>query len=650
VIMMRWLAMLLLWGLVSVPASPGWAALSRPEVQALGWLENVKEISGPGHGELLQGIQQFQSGDFPAAMATLSESGRLGTGGPVEDIAAYLMGECRARMAATPQEVRAAIKFFHEIRRRFPRTDRALWALWRVGSLYRRIGLDYEATATLEWALRETPATSPFGPLIRLDLAESNVAIRRYAEAGKLFQVVMDMEGEGDNRGAATIGLGDVAYGLRRYSQAREYYKQAEAKWLDLLRVRPGSLLSMGETFQKLGEWPYALRVLHLGVNLHPRDKTVPLMLVRLADGYRYAGRGRAAKTLYETVLEANPRPHEELQAWVGLGELAEAEAQAGAGEKEVRSAYGVILSRWDDQPIAAEALFHLGQSYQREGDLEGALSFYDQLLARPDLGPWRVQTRKALEVILHSFAEARKALSVADLFIGHESVLLDPPLNLATSLVVGETLDRLGLSDHAAKVYRAVLAASPGGAHKERLLFVLAELHRKKGDLPHAEEAFQGYLRQFPKGKWAPEAQHGLLMLLAGADKRGEGEKTCRSWLASGALTYKPKGGAIGAREAGAALRCADLLSQAGDVQTAQGLYEGVLSGAKGEPASTDTLWASYQIGRGYATLGRTAEAAEFFGRVVKAEYEPLLAAVATVQLKALGFSEPPKSGSAKP
>lgn len=629
--------MLLLWGLLGFPASSGWAAVDRAEIQALGWLENVGEISGAGSPELLQGIQQFQNGDYSGAFGTLSEARRLGARGLIEDIATYLSGESRARTAVTSEDVRGVIKFFQETRRRFPRTDRALWALWRVGSLYRRIGLDYEATATLEWALRETPATSPLAPFIQLDLAESNVTIRRYSAAGKLFQMVLDSGGAGDSRGAATIGLGDVAYGLRRYSQAREYYSQAATTWPDLLRNRPGSLLSMGETFQKLGEWPYALRVLHLGVNLHPRDKAVPLMLVRLADGYRYAGRGRAAKTLYETVLEGNPGLHEELQAWVGLGELAEAEAQSGVGEKEVQSAYGVILSRWNDQPIAAEALFHLGQSHQREGDLEGALSLYDQLLSRPDVGPWRAQTRRALEAILHSFAGAGKILSVADLFIRHESALLDPPLNPATGLMVAEVLDRLGLTDFAANVYRGVLAAGTVGAHKERVLFTLAELHRKKGDLPHAEELFRDYLRQFPKGKWAPEAQHGLLVALAGGEKRGDAEKTCRSWLASGALTYKPKGGSIGARETGAALKCADLLSKAGDAQTAQGLYEGVASGAKGELSSADALWAWYQVGRGYVASGRTAQAAEFFARVALAESDPMLAAAATAQLKAL-------------
>jgi TolA-binding protein len=597
----------------------------------------VGEFSGAGREELLLGIQQFDDGDYNGAQATFREAGRLGSGSPIEDVAAYLLGESRARTAANPQEVRSVIKSFHETRRRFPRTERALWALWRIGSLYRRIGLDYEASATLEWAMRETPGASPFAPFIQLDLAESKVSIRHFPEAGRLFQMVLDAGAEGDSRGAATIGLGDVAFGLRRYTQAERFYNEAETKWPELLRARPGSLLSMGETLQRLGEWPSAKRVLHLGFNLHPRDKVAPLMLVRLADGYRFAGRDRAAKTLYETVLEQNPGLHEELQAWVGLGELAEAETRSGGGEREVRTAYGTILSRWNDQPIAAEALYRLGQSHQRAGDLEGALAFYDQLLARSDVGPWRVQTRRALEAILHVFMEAGQLLSLADVFIGHESLLTDPPMGLMTSLAVAEALERLGLLDHAAKIYRAALAAGTTGVRKERVLFTLAELHRKKGDLPHAREAFHDYLRQYPRGKWAPEAQYGLLVALTGTDKRGDAEKTCRAWLASGALTYKPKGGPIGAREAGAALTCADLLSQAGDVETARGLYEGVSPGAKGEPISEDALWASYQIGRGYAAVGRVSEAMEFFGRVGKAEYDPVLAAAATAQLKAL-------------
>jgi tetratricopeptide (TPR) repeat protein len=278
-----------------------------------------------------------------------------------------------------------------------------------------------------------------------------------------------------------------------------------------------------------------------------------------------------------------------------------------------------------------------LGQSYQRSGEFEAAGAAYDQLLARPDAAYWRPLARHALEDTLSALMEKGNALEVATLFLRHETMLMAPAMKSATALAVGEALVRLGFADPAIRVYGAVLTEGQHGTPQQRALVGLAEAYRKKRDFPQEEEAWKSYVRGFQNGRWSSEAQQGLIAVLVRQEKREEAEKFCRQWMAAGAFSFKAAGAAAGTGGVAGALACADLFFQKGQAQLAQGLYEGVLKAGADVP---DLLWATYQIGRGYVSAGRPAQAAEFFRKVAKSDANPLLSAAAEAQLTALHIS----------
>src|SRR5205823_9002887 len=166
------IALLCLVGLLAIGASPGWSAVSpvasRAETQAAHWLERALPDSGPGLLELLQGIQKFHENDYQAALAGFNEARRLGAGSRVQAAAVFFAAESRARVAVGTQEVQAAILGLEETRRRYPNSPRALWALWRIGSLYWRQGLEHEAIARFDQLLEQGAAGNPLLPFIRL--------------------------------------------------------------------------------------------------------------------------------------------------------------------------------------------------------------------------------------------------------------------------------------------------------------------------------------------------------------------------------------------------------------------------------------------------------------------------------------------------
>ena len=632
--------MVLLGVWLSALAPPGWAGTSRLEAHVSLALQEVPSLSGRGQAELARGAVKFQAGEYMAAGMILSEAGRLGAGGPVEDLAEFLARESWARAASTPQDIQTAINSLQDYRRKFHKPARGTLALWRIGALYERMGFAYEAVASYEQALREGPAASPLLFFIRLDLANAYVSQGRYPEGAQQLRIVRERSPDDDSRAEATIGLGDISHTLRLEHHALDLYDQAETTWPAALQSRPASLLAMGETLLTLGDWARARRVLSMGYGLHPRDPKAPVMLARLADGHRTAGEYRQAKQLYETILERHPGTDAERLAWGGLGALAERTLRQGAAEGEVQAAYRTVLARWKTNPQSAEALLRLGQSYQRSGEFEAAGAAYDQLLARPDAAYWRPLARQGLEDTLRSLMEKGNALEVATLFLRHEVMLMAPAMKSATALAVGEALVRLGFADPAIRVYGAVLAEGQQGTPQQRALVGLAEAYRKKRDFPREEEAWTSYVRGFQNGRWSSEAQQGLIAVLVRQEKREEAEKFCRQWMAAGALLVKAAGAAAGTGGVAGSLACADLFFQKGQVQLAQGLYEGVLKAGADVP---DLLWATYQIGRGYVSAGRPAQAAEFFRKVAKSDANPLLSAAAEAQLTALHISGKP-------
>lgn len=211
-------------------------------------------------------------------------------------------------------------------------------------------------------------------------------------------------------------------------------------------------------------------------------DEIAPQTLVELADGLKQAGQSRRAKILYQAVLARHLGTEEELRAWRGLGILAEDEARAGAGEREVQVIHRTIVARWNVHPLAAEALFRLGQSYQRVGERGAAAVAYDQLLARSDAAPWRAPAEEALGVIFRSLMEDGKDHDVAALFLRTEPPVISPPRGRRHRIGRRRRLcARPGLADSTARVYEGVLSGDLAGADHERAVFKLggASLNR---------------------------------------------------------------------------------------------------------------------------------------------------------------------------
>jgi TolA-binding protein len=606
---------------------------SRAETEATRWLEAGLPSDGVGQGEVRECLRWFHERNYPVALANCAEARRLARGGRLEEAAVFISAESQARMAGTPQELRAVITTLEELRRRFRKIQLATWALWRIGSLYQRLGFDHEAIARFEQLLRSEPGDSSFLPYIRLDLADLYIAQRRYAAAIRLLQLVQQNPPEQQSLGEATLRLGDTAQGLGQYRQARVYYHTAEAQWPVLTRSRPASLFAMGDTLLRLGEWRHGLEVLGTGYALYPSDTVAPMMLSRIADWLKQTGRVRQARSFYETILERHPGTEAELVALMALGELAEAEAHTGAEEREVQQAYHAVLVRGKTNAVAVEALFRLGQSHQRSGQIEEAVSAYEELLRHADNGPWRTRTRRALNAAIQSLTASGKLVDVGNLYFRHASLLTTPNIDGSTGLILAATLMRLGLTEPASKLLKMFLSADLSPVRYEYGLVLLAEAYQKQSNLPGVESAWQEYLRRYPEGQWRREAASGLIIALNRSGKQEQALKVCRDltgrWASEGATVVA---------EIDVKGICGNLFLGIGELQAAESYVE---DKRRDQAETLDGLWMVYRIARQYGLRKDLIQAGALFARIAKTDKDPILAAAAAAQLVALQTTE---------
>jgi tetratricopeptide (TPR) repeat protein len=620
-------------GLSSLFYVSAWGRNSlRAEAEALNGFETAVSNDGAGARELSECLQWFRERRYSGAVAKCAEAKRLGANGPIEPVAVFIAAESQARQAASVQEIRAVITALEESRRRFRDNRLANWALWRIGSLYQHLGFDHEAIARFEQLLRTERTGSPLLPYIRLDLADIYIAQRRYGPAVRLLQIVYRNPPDQESLGEATLRLGDTEQGLGHYQQARAYYERAEAQWPILTRSRPDSLFAMGDTYLRLGEWRRGLQALGTGYTLYPSDPVAPMMLGRMADWLKQTGRLRQARNFYETILQRHSGTEAELLALMALGELAEAEARAGPEEREVQQAYRAAAIRGKRHALAVEALFHLGQSHQRSGEIAHAVSAYEELLARADSGPWRPRTRQALNAALRSLSASGKVVEIANIYFRHSAMLTTPNMEGSTGLILSETLLRLGMTDPAIRLLKLSLSTDLTTAQYEYGLVLLADAHQKQRNLPGLESAWREYLSRYPEGQWRLEAIYGLVIALNRGGKREEALKVCRD-LASGRGS---RDASVAAQIEGKSI-CGELLLGSGQFQAAESYFEDNL---RGQAETLDGLWMSYRIAREYGLRRQSAQAGQLFARIAKTDKDPVLAAAAAAQLVSLQTS----------
>ena len=602
------------------------------------------------------------------------------------EAAAYILGELYTAMAerGRPLRYKDAISALRDARVRYPRSSRALPALWKIGKLYIRRGLYYEALASFRRILKKHP-DSRYAVPARLGIAETYLAWEKWEKGIAALDRLDPTRLASARRITLLLGYADAHYHLGDMAAAYRYYRLISPK-AERLTQSPKQLLQYGSAAFEAGDYQRARTVLTTLYRRYPRSPEAPLALVRIGDAWRLERFGQPAKKFYDEVLTLKrDRPgalYARLAAAVGKLHLAGCRPrpvlvtaaacrairakvlQSPAGIdalSEIRKAVGALLAAPERSLLRDELLLEAVRAMEQHGAYTAALAAEEAILEKRIPFRFRKKLEAALETTVVN-AAAQQIQEKGDLEL--LAIYFRYPDRFSPKGTGPQIRFEIGLGLQAAGLFKeaAALMAQIAQDRKEPLaeaaLFHLTQNRFLQGDYRNAETSLTTYLRRYPKGRHTPS----LLALAARtADQQGRTKeaigrykawlkrypahplrKTLRSLLAEAYETVGKRKAAIAAYHRLISeedppnpawiMKIADLYYLSGDYPKAADFYR---RSKKAAQDGKGAEWAVLQLAKVQRILGRRDSGQAALMRLAKEAEDPLIRAVSAAAAK---------------
>jgi len=546
--------------------------------------------------------------------------------------------------AVRPMEI---VEQYRTLMRDDPKSTNAKRAAWRIGDLYRTEGWYQEAQVAYQHALSLSDADSYDANRALLGLGYALRGSNQWKESVQTFENVLKRTTDPSLLVFASLGRAHSLYRQGRMKEADASFESIAGRWSAAFRRDPYALLRYADTAGEFHRLTVMREQLLHFYNLYPSRPEHPFVLAHIADSYRDAGRWEEANLFYAALLnqypdapvaatarlrQADVQEHRDPED--GLVNLRQTVAAQVAniplapGETvSPRRLFEESAKRYEESSVGSEALFHLGENFERAGKREEALAAYEQVVSRTGKftdDPWPDKSGARLVTFLRPRLEA--ALTVRDDFelvnLFHRHGPQAGRLYAGTELLlqVADAHRRLGFPAAAARLYQSLIRDQKAESFHEAALIGLGESYLEQKDPRAAQVVFERYRLQFPTGRFGGEALMGLLTAIRQEGDLADLIKVGRRWLqhhprhpdrpavqlkvADALVSAKSDGEAVPlydeAVKGGASLtvsdllRYADALSRLNRREPALALYkEALLAG----PSRDQAMWIQFQL-----------------------------------------------------
>lgn len=549
----------------------------------------------PEWSQFEQGVTLYKQRQYLEARLHFTAMLREQLDTPLRSAMQAFLAESALKSGAQDVRPIEIIDQYKTLMREDPQSTNAKRAAWRIGDVYRVEGWLQEAQIAYQHALSLTERDSYDANRAMLGLGYVLRGTKNLKDSVQTFDHVLKRTTDPTLLVAASLGQAHSLYRLGRIKDADALYESINGRWPASLRADPVALLRYADTADESQRGPVMREQLLHFYNLYPARPENPLVLMHLADSYKEAGRWEEASLFYAALVSQYPDAPVAATAKLRYADVQEHLAPEGddvnlrhtiaahlaniplrPGEMlSPRQVFESSAKQYEDSSVGSEALFHLGEAFERAGKREDALKAYEQGVMRTgkfENDPWPEKSGARLVTFLRPRLEA--ALNAGDDFelinLFHRNGPLADRLYAGTELLlkVAEAHRRLGFPIESARLFQSVIRDSKSEAFHEVALMGLGKSYLEQNDMRAARSVFERYRLQFPTGRFAGEALLGILRSFEGEGNIAGLVKLGRQWLA-----HHPRH----PDRASVQLRLADALGLAKRDSEAAALYENV-------------------------------------------------------------------------
>lgn len=566
----------------------------------------------------------------------------------LDEITAFLLGDLYAYRAATgdPADYRLALRAFDEARQRYPNTQNAVRALWRIGQVYAAMDLAQEAVATFKRVAARRPDT-PYTILAQLDLGDLYRDWEQWPAADEVYRTMRSLTIPPAERIRATLGAAEIASRLGRTEDAYRMYRQIESE----TREHASGLFHYAETAYRTKRYEQARNLFLAFFNIYSHDPLAPVAYAFVADTLRIDKHTRNAELAYDEIIS---RPAESLGDQLGL-------LMATMGKRQLRGcppvpsafdegpcrgahtpnqdplyvardlathASGSIRDQPSD-PILRRLVFNVATSLRSYGLIDEALQVQHAIVA--GLPPSTVRDhlnavfRETAEAAVVRHLKAQDDVGAMRVFYGFRPAFTSDAMTGRIGLLLAESHARLGLLAQAIDLASPIATDHPH-VQGEAALYLLADGYRRRGDFERAQLRFGQYLNRYPGSSRSADA---FVHWVNAVERHGPTQDTFlryQAWINQ--YGRQPALGDVVLRVAGSLGNAAYL---DGRYQEAVRYYQAALS----EPADEDRAWAQLQLGTSHLANGHRDRGLAALKTAASGPADSLTARFATLRMQ---------------
>ena len=571
-----------------------------------------------------------------------------------------------------------AIHAYKKLLRDHPQSSNARRAEWRIADLYLEQGWLQEAQATYEHAMAHSLHFPFDGNRALLGLGYTYLVMRRWSDAEHAFANLRKRSDHDQLLRHGNMGLAHALFRQQRVAEAQAFYEFGYRRWPEAFRLEPLAVRRYAVTLAALHRDTAARDLMLLFYNLYPRHADAPTALLYVADNAVATSNPAQAEFFYGLIPALYTHTLQDTAATMRIAAL-RAERMTPAGDNwvgltvnammhsapmpnQTDALYHAMLrdvaNRQSDNPLGSEALFRLGQSYEKGKDTNKIVRTYHEAALRGGSAsdPWPMKASERLSTLVKPWIEAalnsHDDVAVVSLFhrqgpnggqfYTHSSSLIE----------IAEAHRRLGFSLEAVRLYQQAVKEKDS-ALLESALIGLGKTYLDQQDPAAARKVFERYRFQFQPGRHESEALRLLMAAMMGQKDLHGLLHLCRQWLVhhpdhgerpfvylqlaetlgrldklhESALAYEEAFKAGAGRSVEALLAYADTLSRLDRHQPAVAAY---LEALDHKPAPHHVEWIHLQTAKHWYALKQYDRATVALAEVGESD-DPLIMRVAT-------------------
>ncbi len=465
--------------------------------------------------------------------------------------ASYLLGDIYLYMAErkNPFYFKVSINAYGNARNKYPNSKRALPSLMKIGMIYAKIQLYYEALGSFNRIIKNYP-NSVFSVPARIKRGKV------YLEWGKFDKAIIEF----DLINPALLGREAGAFLLLDYAEA--YYQKGDLEEAynyygllslqnPILQMSQSALYQYGVTAHHSKLYPVAREAFFILHNKYPRGEFSLLSMARIGDSYRLQGKIKRALKSYDHVDSAHRTGPRYLNATlvsaIGRLHLSGCQVHPCAPEYPLETELGRLayqkikeislsLIEKENRAPFTERLVHEAvialEDYDFYPDSLEISIMLSHLNLRP---PFKIKVLKTIDrnavKSVNLLIQKNKDAKALGIFYHNRKAFTPPILRGKTGVQLGIGFARSGYFAEAIKLLSPIALTSTSLDHEEAD-FQLTKAYFTQAEYSLAEKRTQLFIKRYPGSKHISLLELLETKILINKGNKNEAIRKYKTWL----------------------------------------------------------------------------------------------------------------------